>query len=306
MRRGDIAVAIAQRQTEVEERQAKVLKVANEMTQKQKDVAQRQKTVTSQQENLAQKEAEISREEAEIAKEQAEVSCEEAELAKKQAEISREEAELAKKQEEISREEAELAKEQEEIAYVQEGIAQEQGKITQEQSEITKEQEKIVREQAEILKVNGTITELAAVDAGLQTDVLTTLDHLDEYGALKPILLEFDNTCQTIRWGKNSSIQLTKSQYDMVKILYHAPACQMSTLSLEDKVWGKDSMPTTAAVKMAVSRLNNQLRARNFPFEVIRIQRDLKTVPVINPITRKVEVDFAVQPEIEMYELVRK
>jgi len=192
------------------------------------------------------------------------------------------------------------------IACEQEAIIQEQVEIVQEQTEIIKGQEEIAQEQAEIRKVNGTITKLATADAGLQTDVVGSLNNLDEYGVLKPVLLEFDNACQTIHWGNDCSVHLTKSQYDMVEVLYHAPTCQMSITSLEEKVWGKDTMPTTAAAKMAVSRLNQELRTVNFPFEVIRIKRDLKTVPVEHPVEKVVMMNITVQPEIEVYELVRR
>jgi hypothetical protein len=270
-RREEIAIEIMQRQMDVDERQAKVQKIADKMAKMQKDVAKKQEKVTKQHEEIAREEAKISREQAEVAHEQEEISDELAE-----------------------------------IANEQEMIAQEQAEIIQAQTEITEGQQEIAREQTAICRVSCDMTKLSTVDAELQTDVVDSLNALDEYGALKPMLIEFDGACRTICCGKGNSLKLTKVQYDIFDLLYHAPACQMPILSLEDKVWGEGSMPTTATVKMAVSRLNQELRAANFPFEVTRIKRDLKTTPAINPITGKTTVDFIVQPEIEIYELVCK
>jgi len=211
-------------------------KIAADRVQRQTDANERQATVRSIANEVTEKQEDVEKKLKEIARQQEKLACEEAEVAKKQADI----------------------------AYKQEVIAHEQADVILEQTEITKGLEEIAREQSAILKVNGAITHLETVDAGLQADVLNSLDCLDEYGALKPVSVDFDDTCQTIRWGNDRSVQLTKSQYDMVAILYHAPACQMPALSLEDQVWGKGSMPTTAAVKMAVSRLNQELKQQIF------------------------------------------
>ena len=228
-----------------------------------------------------------------------------ANVEKKQKRITREQEKVAQEEMEIAHEQEEIANEQAEIANEQEEIANELAEVAQAQTEITKGQEEIAREQAVILKVNGAITKLSTVDAELQTDVLDSLNQLDEYGAVKPALLQFDSVSKTVSWEKNGSVQLTKLQYDIVEILYHMPTCQMSITNLEEGVWGKDTLPTTSAAKVAVSRLNTKLGATDFPFEVVRIKRDLKTVSVENPVTQAA-MDITVQPEIEVYKLVRR
>ena len=289
----ETAVVIAREQTEAVGHQVRAKELANSTARKHEDVAWKMKKVARQQEKVAQEEAEASREQAEASREQAKASRDLAKASREQAEASRKQAEVSRKQVKI--------------AHEQEVIAEEQAEIIHEQTEITEEQEEMVREQGAILDISNTIAELLSVGATLQTDVLDSLDCLDEYGALKPVLVEFESVIKTIFWGNNCSVQLTKRQYDMVEVLYHAPACQMPIADLEEKVWGEDKkMPTTDAAKMAVSRLNKKLKIANFPFEVLRTKCDLETVPVINPITRKVTVDFVVQPEIEVYELVRR
>ena len=282
-KRKDIALDISHQQADVGQRQARVQGVASRTVRLQGGLLQKQKGVAIKQKKIARDVADLSREQEEVAK--------------KQEIVAREEADLSHEQEEIAKEQAEIAQEQNELT-------QEQAEIIQVQAEIAKGQEEILREQAEIVKVNNTITELSAMDAGLQTDVVDTLNQLDEEGALKPVLFDFDDACKTIFWENNGSVCLTKLQYNIVKILYHAPACQMSITDLEERAWGKDTLPTTEAAKMAVSRLNQELKKANFPFEVIRIQRELKTDQVEHPIT-KMAMDVTVQPEIEVYELVR-
>jgi len=48
------------------------------------------------------------------------------------------------------------------------------------------------------------------------------------------------------------------------------------------------------------------IKVAGFPFEVIRIQRDLKTVPMVHPVEKVVLMNATVQHEIEVYELVRR
>ena len=254
---------------------------------------------------------EIAQQHAEVEKRQAKVQTIAHRTARMHDDLVKKQKQVAKKQEKVAREEAEIAYEQEVIAKEQADISREQDELTQEQAEIiqvqteiAKGQEEILREQAEILKVNGTITELSTVDAGLQTDVVDSLDQLDKDGALKPVLLDCDDAHKTIFWGTNGSVRLTKTQYDIVTTLYHAPACQMSITDVEERAWGENMMPTTNAAAVAVSRLNAELKVANFPFEVIRIKRKVKTGQVVNPET-KMPMEVLVQPEIEVYELVR-
>jgi len=249
---------------------------------------------------------EIAQRRAEIEKHQGKIQGIAGKIVQEQAEVVGKQTRVAIEQEKVAQEQAEIAQEQTEIAH-------EQAAIAQEQAEIARERTEILQEQTEIQELEGTITELSTVDTRLQTNVVGALDHLDEYGALKPVLLEFDDACQTIRWGNDCSVRLTKSQYDIVDILYHAPACQMSITSLDERVWGKGMMPTEDAVRMpthdaarmAISRLNRELKTADFPFEVLRIKRDIKTVPTENPVTKE-QMDVLVHPEIEIYALVRK
>jgi len=139
----------------------------------------------------------------------------------------------------------------------------------------------------------------------LQTEVLVSLDLLDTDGALKPVLVQFDSVSKTLFWGKGKSVQLTDLQYAIVDILYHAPGWQMSITCLEERAWGKDELPSAPAAKMAISRLNSVFDDVDFPLEVTRTKRELKTVPIENPST-KILMDVIVQPEIELYELVRR
>jgi hypothetical protein len=239
-------------------------------------------------------------------KRQTEIDDRQATVKKVTSEMTEMQEDVVQEQKVVARQQEKLAREEAEIAYEQEVIAQEQAEIIQKEVAITEGLERIAREQSAILKVNGAITKLSTVDAGLQTDVLNSLDSLDEYGALKSVLLDFEATYQTIFWGNNCFVQLTKQQYDMVEVLYHAPTCQMSITSLEEKVWGEDALPTTATAKMAVSRLNKKLKVAGFPFEVLRIKRDLTTVPAVHPVDKVIMMTITTQPETEVYELVRR
>jgi len=241
---------------------------------------------------------EIVEQRAEIEKRQEKILGITDKIAHEQLEVVEKQTKVAQKQARVAQEQAEIACEQEEIAYEQENIAQEQ-------AEIAKERTEIAQVQAEIQKLDSEISKLSAVDAGLQADVTGSLDHLNEDGSLKPVLVQFDSPSLTVFWGKGNSLLLTELQYAIVEILYHAPECQMSITCLEERVWGKDTLPTDGAAKVAVSRLNKVLNDADFPLEVTRIKRELKTVPVQHPVT-KAAMDVTVQPEIELYKLVRR
>jgi len=194
-----------------------------------------------------------------------------------------------------------IVQEQIEVVEKQTKVAQEQAEIAQEQAEIAQEQAEIVYVQEEIQELNGEISKLSALDAGLQADVTVSLDRLDQYGAMKPVLLDFSHN--TIFWGENGHITLAEKQYSIVKVLYFAEQHMMEIASLEEKVWGTNKLPTDNNARVTISTLNSALKAANCPYEVIRTKQSLKTVPVENPVTKGV-MEVVVQPKIEVYELV--
>ena len=217
--------------------------------------------------------------------------------------IAQEQTEVVEKQTKVAIEQAKVAQEQAEIAQEQTEIAKEQREIAQEQAEIAKEKTEIAQEQAEIQELDGEISTLSTVDAGLQADVTGSLDYLDEDGAMKPVLLGFDIGHNIILWGECGRVTLNEKQYSIIKELYFADQRMMAITSLEEKVWGHDTLPSDNTAKVTVSTLNKALKAANCPYEVMRTKRSLKTIPVENPVTKKV-MDITVQPNIEVYELI--
>ena len=210
-------------------------------------------------------------------------------FAKKEEVLAQEEAELAKKEEVLAQEEAELAKEQTEVA--------------QDQEEITKERVEILHEQAEILKLDNEISRLSAVDAGLQANVTVSLDRLDESGAVKPVLIDFDPVDYRLLWGENGIAKLTEIPFKMFKALYFADDHTMTLADLEEIVWGENTHISDSTIKTTVSNLNKVLKKADCPYKVVRI----KKAPIIrqarHPETKKV-MKVVLQPKIEVYKLV--
>ena len=240
-------------------------------------------------EQIAELRAEIEKHQESIHAISGKVVQEQSEVVEKQMKIAQKQTEVAQEEEKLAQDEAELAKEQTEVA--------------QEQVAIAKDRTEIACEQAEILKLDYEISRLSTVDAGLQADVTGSLDRLDENGAVKPVLIDFDSVNYTLLWGKNGVAKLTEIPFRMFKALYFADSHMMTFADLDEIVWGKNTHPSDSTIKTTVSNLNKVLKVAGCPYKVMRIKKDPIIREAQNPKTKKV-MKVVLQPKIEVYKLV--
>jgi len=240
-------------------------------------------------EQIAELRAEIEKHQENIHEISGKVVQEQSEVVVKQMKIAQKQTEVAKEEEKLAQDEAELAKEQTEVA--------------QEQVEIAKDRTEIAHEQAEILKLDYEISRLSTVDVGLQAGVTVSLDSLDENGAMKPVLIDFDSVNYRLLWGENGIAKLTEIPFKMFKALYFADDHTMTLADLEEIVWGENTHISDSTIKTTVSNLNKVLKETGCPYKVVRIKKDPIIRQARHPETKKV-MEVVLQPKIEVFKLV--
>ena len=138
-------------------------------------------------------------------------------------------------------------------------------------------------------------------------EILALLQSLPVSVPSKPVPLIFDNDKQTICWA-GGNVKLGKIPFRFVKVLYFAKKRRLKIETVDKRVWlalkGRQSTDHRTICR-AFYRLQGELKAANFPYEIVNVKNEKKVFTHTDMVTQQ-ERQVVVEPEVKGFKLRAK